>query len=55
MAIQLLRYPQLGPSLWSFDRLPSGVQTTNIPLLAEDRGESHGVVYCAAANALSSA
>ena len=45
MPIQLLRYPQLGPSLWSFDKLPSGVRTENIPLLAEDRGESHGVLY----------
>ncbi|HEY2772740.1 MAG TPA: alpha/beta hydrolase [Candidatus Binatia bacterium] len=45
MAIQLLRYPQLGPSLWSFDSLPSGVTIENIPLLAQDRGESHGVLY----------
>ncbi len=45
MAIQLLRYPNLGPSLWSFDTLPAGVRTENIPLVAEDRGESHGVLY----------
>jgi pimeloyl-ACP methyl ester carboxylesterase len=45
MAIQLLRYPQLGPSLWSFDRLPSGTTVENVPILAEDRGESHGVLY----------
>jgi len=45
MAIQLLRYPQLGPSLWSFDKLPVGVRVENLPLLAEDRGESHGVLY----------
>lgn len=45
MAIQLLRYPQLGPSLWSFDRIPDGTKVENIPLLAEDRGESHGVLY----------
>jgi hypothetical protein len=45
MAIQLLRYPQLGPSLWSFDKLPAGARTENIPLLAQDRGESHGVLY----------
>lgn len=45
MAIQLLRYPQLGPSLWSFDKLPSGTTVENIPLVAEDRGESHGVLY----------
>lgn len=45
MAIQLLRYPQLGPSLWSFDKLPAGAKVENIPLVAEDRGESHGVLY----------
>ncbi|HYC01149.1 MAG TPA: hypothetical protein VEC57_18585 [Candidatus Limnocylindrales bacterium] len=45
MAIQLLRYTQLGPSLWSFDRLPSGTNVENIPLIAQDRGESHGVLY----------
>lgn len=45
MAFQLLRYPALGPSLWSFDRLPSGTSVENIPLTAEDRGESHGVLY----------
>ncbi len=45
MAIELLRYPQLGPSLWSFDRLPSGTSVENVPLLAQDRGESHGVLY----------
>ncbi len=45
MAIQLLRYPQLGPSLWSFDRIPDGTRVENIALVAEDRGESHGVLY----------
>jgi pimeloyl-ACP methyl ester carboxylesterase len=45
MPLQLLRYPQLGPSLWSFDRLPGRVHVENVPLLAEDRGESHGVLY----------
>ncbi|MFN2376171.1 MAG: alpha/beta hydrolase, partial [Candidatus Binatia bacterium] len=45
MAIQLLRYSQLGPSLWSFDRLPAGTNVENVPLVAEDRGESHGVLY----------
>lgn len=45
MAIQLLRYPQLGPSLWSFDRLPSGTNVENVPLVAQDRGESAGVLY----------
>jgi pimeloyl-ACP methyl ester carboxylesterase len=44
-AIQLLRYPQLGPSLWSFDKLPASTTVENIPILAEDRGESHGVLY----------
>ncbi len=45
MAFQLLRYPALGPSLWSFDHLPSATSVENIPLTAEDRGESHGVLY----------
>jgi len=45
MPIQLVRYPQTGPSLWSFDRLPSGVTVENVPLFAEDNGESHGVLY----------
>jgi len=45
MALQLLRYPQLGPSLWSFERLPLGTRVENLPLVAEDRGESHGVLY----------
>ncbi len=45
MAIQLLRYAQLGPSLWSFDHLPSGTKIENLPLIAQDRGESHGVLY----------
>lgn len=45
MAIQLLRYPQLGPSLWSFEGLPAGSTVENVPLIAEDGGESHGVLY----------
>lgn len=45
MAIQLLRYPQMGPSLWSFDKIPSGTSVENIPLTAQDKGESHGVLY----------
>jgi len=45
MPLQLLRYQRLGASLWSFDRLPSGTETENIALMAEDLGESHGVLY----------
>ncbi|MBI5506164.1 MAG: alpha/beta hydrolase [Deltaproteobacteria bacterium] len=45
MPLNLLRYPRLGPSLWSFDHLPSGATTENISLTAEDRGESLGVLY----------
>lgn len=45
MAIQLLRYPQLGPSLWSFDQIPGNTKVENIPLTAQDGGESHGVLY----------
>lgn len=45
MPLQLLRYPRLGPSLWSFDRLPSGTTVENISLVAEDHGESLGVLY----------
>jgi len=42
---QLARYPALGPSLWSFDRLPDGVSARATPLRAEDGGESHGTLY----------
>ncbi len=45
MPIQLLRYPQLGPSLWSFERIPSDTRIENIALTAQDRGESSGVLY----------
>jgi len=42
---QLARYPALGPSLWSFDRLPDGVRVEPMPILAEDGGESHGTLF----------
>ncbi len=42
---QIARYTALGPSLWSFERLPSGTTIENVPLIAEDRGESHGTLY----------
>lgn len=42
---QIARYPALGPSLWSFEKLPSGVGVENVPLVAADRGESSGVLY----------
>ena len=42
---QLARYPALGPSLWSFDRLPDGVRVEPLPILAEDGGESHGTLF----------
>jgi len=45
MPLQLSRYPQLGPSAWSFDQLPSGTKVENIALVAQDRGESLGVLY----------
>lgn len=42
---QIPRYAALGPSLWSFEKLPSGTTVTNVPLTAQDRGESAGVLY----------
>ncbi len=42
---QIPRYTNLGPSLWSFEKLPSGVSIENVPLLAQDKGESAGVLY----------
>jgi hypothetical protein len=42
---RLARYAALGPSLWSFDKLPAGVRVENAPLLAADGGESHGMLY----------
>ena len=41
----IARYPNLGPSLWSFDRLPDGVCVEPIPLVAADGGESHGSLF----------
>jgi len=42
---QLARYPALGPSLWSFEKLPSGARVEPVPLVAADGGESHGTLY----------
>lgn len=42
---QIARYAAMGPSLWSFEKLPSGVRIENVPLVAQDRGESAGVLY----------
>jgi pimeloyl-ACP methyl ester carboxylesterase len=42
---QIARYSALGPSLWSFEKLPSGVSLLNVPLCAADKGESSGVLY----------
>ena len=39
------RYSAAGSSLISFDTLPSGTAAEVIPLSAEDRGESKGVLY----------
>lgn len=39
------RYSAAGMSLISFDQLPSGVSYEIVPLTAEDRGESKGVLY----------
>lgn len=42
---RIARYVALGPSLWSFRALPSGTRIENVPLIAEDAGESHGTLY----------
>ena len=42
---RIARYSALGPSLWSFDKLPDAVRVDNVPLVAEDGGESHGMLY----------
>jgi pimeloyl-ACP methyl ester carboxylesterase len=39
------RYSAMGLSLISFEKLRSGVTTKVVPLKAEDRGESKGVLY----------
>lgn len=39
------RYAAAGMSLISFDKLPAGVAHEVVPLVAEDRGESKGVLY----------
>jgi len=42
---QLARYPALGPSLWSFETLPSVARVEPVPVVAADGGESHGTLY----------
>ncbi len=42
---QIARYTALGPSLWSYDKLPDGVTIEGVPLTAQDGGESHGTLY----------
>lgn len=42
---QLARYPALGPSLWSFEKLPDGARVEPMPIVAQDGGESHGTLY----------
>lgn len=42
--MQIFRYLK-GMSLWSFDALPAGTQVENVPLMAQDGGESEGVLY----------
>ena len=42
--MQVFRYLK-GMSLWSFDKLPEGVRVENVPLIAQDGGESEGVLY----------
>ena len=39
------RYANLGPSLWSFDRLPDETHVEPIPVVAKDGGESHGTLF----------
>ena len=39
------RYSAAGMSLISFDKLPAGVTYEVVPLTAEDRGESKGILY----------
>jgi len=41
----IARYPALGPSLWSYGGLPAGVSPEPVPLVAEDGGESHGLLH----------
>jgi hypothetical protein len=39
------RYPNWGPSLWSFDGLPANTAAENLTIFAQDGGESHGTLY----------
>jgi pimeloyl-ACP methyl ester carboxylesterase len=43
--MRLVRFTQLGNSLHSFERLPSGVEAENLTFMASDGGESQGVLY----------
>ncbi|MBZ0251938.1 MAG: alpha/beta hydrolase, partial [Candidatus Methylomirabilis sp.] len=46
MAIpQIARYTAIGPSLWSFEKLPAGTREENLVFKAADGGESSGVLY----------
>lgn len=42
--MQIPRYLK-GMSLWSFAQLPEGTRVENVPLVAQDGGESEGVLY----------
>lgn len=42
--MQILRYTK-GMSTWSFDKLPDHTHIENLPLVAQDGGESEGVLY----------
>lgn len=42
--MQILRYLK-GMSMWSFSKLPDGTRVENVPLVAQDGGESEGVLY----------
>lgn len=43
--LEVQRYPHWGPSLWSFQQLPTGTKVEDIPLFAQDGGESQGRLY----------
>jgi pimeloyl-ACP methyl ester carboxylesterase len=42
--VQIPRYTK-GMSLWSFGKLPEGTRIENVPLVAQDAGESEGALY----------
>jgi len=41
----IARYASLGPSLWSFENVPDGTSIEPIPVLAQDGGESQGMLF----------